>query len=426
MLPSKIALSLIASVCIATSSSAMEFQVLGAKAASMGGAGIATSPSSLAVYNNPALLAKNGEGFSIHLGGGVGIKDTGAGQAAGDLSDIGFTQLMEEIDTHANDSSIATDENIQKLQKARDIVVNMNGGGFAITPTVDFSLSYGAFGIGAFMSTDAGAIARVDQTHTALIFAGDDGKWYDLDSVNVYNTNAEYQASSIQYAVENGDTQLDVVGLALVEVPIAYGHPFDTPYGSLSVGGALKLMKGKTFAKTVDIDSDNAFDNLDENVVDSSAVGIDAGFVFKPDFSSDLTLALVGKNLNSPAFDVIGGGEYEIKPAFRIGAAYKAKDWIELALDADMTKNKSITEYNTQYIGGGANFDLSFLELNVGLMKNIASNDEAGLIYTAGVATGPDWLHFELSAQMASKTGEVEGTAYPKQLLVNFALSSAW
>ena len=106
--------------------------------------------------------------------------------------------------------------------------------------------------------------------------------------------------------------------------------------------------------------------------------------------------------------------------------AYQANNWVEFAFDADLTENKSITQYNTRYVGGGANLDLKYLELNLGLMKNIASDDQAGLIYTAGLATGPKWLHFELSAQMASKSGAVEGTSYPKQAMVNFAISSAW
>ena len=121
-----------------------------------------------------------------------------------------------------------------------------------------------------------------------------------------------------------------------------------------------------------------------------------------------------------------GASDYELKPAIRAGAAYTFGNWVELAFDADLTENKSVTGYKTQYMGGGANLDLSFLELNLGLMQNMSSNDQAGLIYTAGIATGPDWLHFELSAQMASKSGEIDGTAYPMQALVNFAISSAW
>lgn len=429
---SKIALSAVASLCVATTVSAMEFQVLGAKAASMGGAGIAMSPSSIAAYNNPALLANNPEKFSLHIGGGVGIKDTGAFNAASDLNDLGLTKLMDQIDGHADNTSYATAENVQKLQRARDIVIGMDKEGAALTPTADFALSFGSFGIGAFLVSDIGVVSHVDQQRTKLIFQREDGQYYDFDTINIYSTDAEYKAQSLQYAVENGSTYLDVTGLAVAEIPLAYGHAFSTDYGSIGIGGALKLMSGQTFFQRIDIDSDNAFDNIDNSTQRSSSVGLDLGLTFKPDALNGLTLAMVGKNLNTPSFDVTplaqskGIGDYELEPMFRVGAAYKFNDWVELALDADITENKSVTEYNTQYIGGGANFDLSILELNVGLMKNMASNDVAGMVYTAGVATGPDWLHFELSAQMASKTITVENQDYPSQVSVNFALSSAW
>lgn len=421
---SKILLSIVASACVATLSSAMEFQVLGAKASSMGGAGIATSPSSLAAYNNPALLANNSEKFSIHLGAGIGLKDTGAGKAIGDLSDLDFSGLSNAADGNVENLS-QTD--IDALNQARNIILGMNGTGFQVNPTADLAFSFGSFGTGVFGTSDIGGIANVDQTHTALIFLGSDNNYYDITSgTPVLSDLATYNATSIQYAIDNGTTNIDVVGLAVFEIPLAYGHAFKTGYGSLAIGGALKYMKGKTFYKSVALDDDNALDNINDQAVDSSSFGIDLGLAFKPDFSQELTLALVGKNLNTPSFDKIGGGEYEIKPAVRAGGAYKFNDWTEFAMDVDLTENKSLVGYNTRYIGGGANFDLSALELNVGLMKNIASNDEAGVIYTAGLATGPDWLHFELSAQVASKSGEIDGSSYPKQAMVNFAISSAF
>jgi hypothetical protein len=433
---SKIVLSLVASACVAVSASAMEFQVLGAKAASMGGAGIATSPSSLAAYNNPALLANNPEKFTIHIGAGVGVKDTGAGKAIGDLSDLDFSGAMEKIDGAnidlTNPATITALQNdLNTIKAARTILADMNQKGFQLNPTVDVALSFGSFGTGVFLTTDIGAVANVDQTRTGLIFQASNGNYYDLDTLTVSNY-ANYVNSSIYYAAgdpnnPNKTTDLDVVGLAVVEVPLAYGRAFDTPVGSLAVGGVLKLMSGKTFYQNVNIDSDNALDDVDKNVQDSSTFGVDLGLALKP--SESLTLALVGKNLNSPAFDiaaVAGGGEYELEPMIRAGAAYKPNSWIELAVDADLTENKSVASYNTQYVGGGLNLDLSVLELNVGLMRNLSANDVAGTIYTAGIATGPDWFHFELSAQMASKTGEIDGTEYPRQASVNFAISSAW
>jgi hypothetical protein len=435
MTSSKILLSLVASACVATLSSAMEFQVLGAKAASMGGAGIATSPSSLAAYNNPALLANNPEKFTIHVGAGVGLKDTGAGRAVGDLSDLDFSGIMDKIQGDASTFD-ATDDEVQTLQKARDIIVGMDQKGFQVAPTVDLALSFGSFGTGLFLTSDIGALANVDQTRKALIFREDNGtpndltddQFYDVETGSV-TTPTDYNNLSLQYAVENKNTNLSVVGLAVIEIPLAYGYALDTGYGALAVGGALKYMKGQTFYTKVDIDSDNALDNLSDYSVDSSTFGIDLGLTFKPTKVENLTLALVGKNLNTPSFDIsaaAGGGDYEIKPAVRAGVAYKLGEVVEFAFDADLTENKSLVGYNTRYIGGGANFDLSALELNVGLMKNISSNDEAGVIYTAGLATGPDWFHFELSAQMASKSGEVDGTSYPKQAMVNFAISSAF
>lgn len=425
MTSSKILLSLVASACVATLSSAMEFQVLGAKAASMGGAGIATSPSSLAAYNNPALLANNPEKFTIHVGAGIGLKDTGAGKAIGDLSDLDFSGVSELVDGNANN---ATADQINTLIKARNIIAGMDGTGFQVNPTADLGLSFGSFGTGLFGTSDIGGVANIDPTHTALIFEGSTpGTYYDITSgTPVASDLTAYNTTSIQYAIDNGTTNVDVVGLAVYEIPLAYGYALNTGYGSLSVGGALKYMKGKSFYKSVKLDDDNALDNINDNAVDSSTFGIDLGLAFKPTKVENLTVALVGKNLNTPAFDKIGGGEYEIKPAVRAGAAYKYGEVVEFAFDADLTENKSLVGYNTRYIGGGANFDLSALELNVGLMKNIASNDEAGVIYTAGLATGPDWFHFELSAQMASKSGEVDGTSYPKQAMVNFAISSAF
>ncbi|MDD5716922.1 MAG: conjugal transfer protein TraF [Sulfuricurvum sp.] len=426
MYRSKIILSLIASMCVASAASAMEFQVLGSKAASMGGAGIAMSPSSLASYNNPALLAKNPESFTLHIGAGVGVKDTGAGKAAGDLGNLDFSNLTNK------DAVNITSADIANLQKARDIIVGMDQKGFALNPTVDFALSFGSFGIGAFVTSDIGANAVIDKSRTSLIWEQNtNGTITYIDLENNLNTvsQAVYQNTSLQYAVMNKSTYLDVVGLAVAEVPLAYGYGFDTDYGSLSVGGALKMMAGQTFYKQVNVDADNSMKNLDQNTQRTTTFGVDLGLAFKPDAVNDLTLALVAKNLNTPKFDIAataGGGQYELKPMARVGAAYKLNDWLAFALDADMTKNKSVTHYDTQYLGGGVNLDLSVLELNLGLMQNLASNDIAGLIYTAGIATGPSWLHVELSAQMASQTGEIDGTQYPKQATVNLALSSAW
>jgi hypothetical protein len=197
-------------------------------------------------------------------------------------------------------------------------------------------------------------------------------------------------------------------------------------------------MQGETFYKQVHVDEEDPMENLDNNQARSNAFGVDLGLAFKPDAIKDLTLALVGKNLNSPAFTVnnavktdllqnYGISEIKLDPAVRAGAAYTIGNWVEFALDMDLTEDKTLSGYKTQNIGGGVNLDLSILELSVGAMSNLSKNTvDSGVVYTAGIATGPDWLHFELAGQVASKTITVDGDDYPNQFAVNFAISSAW
>jgi hypothetical protein len=418
-----LALSSIAAAIVVSSAAASEFQVLGSKALSMGGAGVAMSPAALAAYNNPALLGFSTEKVSIHIGAGIGVKDTGAGKSISDLNNLGFTNLSALA---AGNADNLTASQISSLEQARSIILGMNQKGIEATPNADLGIAFGGFGTGLFVTSDIGGVANIDQTRTDMIFETSTPGTY-LNVVTGATTNfAGYQAASIQYAIDNGLTNVNVKGLAVGEVPLAYGHAFTTQYGQLAIGGALKLMQGETFYKTVALDNTNTFNNLNQNTKTSTTYGVDLGLAFKPDALQGLTIAASGKNLNRPEFNVYNDGKFKLDPAARVGAAYKVNNVLSFVLDTDLTENKSINGYKTRYVGGGTNIDLSFVELNLGLMKNVSSADQAGVIYTAGVATGPSWLHFELSAQMASKSGEVDGNTYPKQAAVNLALSSSW
>lgn len=424
MFKRNIIVSLIASSFIVATSSASEFNVLGAKAVSMGGAGVASSLPSLAAYNNPALLGFAPEKqISIHLGVGADAKDTGAGKAINNLNDLGFSNLSNAAAGNAENLSAS---DITALTSARNIILGMNSKGVEITPTADLSFSYGSFGTGFFVTGDIGAKANVDRAHTDFIFETTTPGTY-LNIVTNATTNlAGYQASSIKYAIDNGLTNVAVKGLAVGELPFAYGQAFGTQYGQVAVGGTLKLMEGKSFSKTLALDNTSTFSNLDQNTKNTTTWGADLGLAFKPAAITDLTVALSAKNINRPTFNVYDGSKFKLDPMVRGGAAYKYNDMLSFAVDGDLTENTSLSGYKTRYIGGGVALDLSMIEFNAGLKKNIASGDEAGLIYTAGIATGPTWLHAELSGQMASKRGVIDGTSYPMQASVNFAISSSF
>lgn len=424
----KITKSIVAATLLTTSLNAASFQVLGSKATSMGGAGIATSPSSLASYNNPALLAKNKKTFAFHTGVGVGYRDNGVLDTVSQLDDLNFSDLVELAEnTTISGSSFddLTKNDLTKLNQSKNIILGANNQSFNVAPTVDVAFAIKNFGFGIFANADVAGTSKVDQKYNRLIFKNGTN-YYELNSNNSVtpSNQADYEGSSLIYAMDEGigNTGVQLEGLAVIEIPVAYGHAFGTDFGDIYLGGAFKLMKGTTYSSFHSFSSDKDIsDDFDKNKKDSTTVGLDLGVAYNPSFDEDLTLALVGKNLNSPSFDRTEGKDFKLDPMVRAGAAYKIS-FVELAFDVDLTENESINGMKSRYVGGGASFDLFILDLNAGVMKNLSSNDDSGLIYTAGVSMGP----VELSAQMASKSTHIDGTKLPKQASVNLAIAFSW
>ena len=420
----KITKSIVAATLLTTSLNAASFQVLGSKATSMGGAGIATSPSSLASYNNPALLAKNKKTFAFHTGVGVGYRDNGVLDTVSQLDDLNFSDLVELAENTTGLSGVSIDD-LTKLNQSKNIILGANNQSFNVAPTVDVAFAIKNFGFGIFANADVAGTSKVDQQYNRLIFENG-GSYYELNSDNsVTGSNlTNYENSSLIYSMDEsiGNTGVQLDTLAVIEIPVAYGHAFGTDFGDIYLGGAFKLMKGTTYSSFHSFSSDKDIsDDFDKNKKDSTTVGLDLGVAYNPSFDEDLTLALVGKNLNSPSFDRTVGKDFKLDPMVRAGAAYKIS-FVELAFDVDLTENESINGMKSRYVGGGASFDLFILDLNAGVMKNLSSNDDSGLIYTAGVSMGP----VELSAQMASKSTHIDGTKLPKQASVNLAIAFSW
>ncbi|OCL84842.1 conjugal transfer protein TraF [Arcobacter porcinus] len=425
----KITQSAILASLLVSGLEASQFHVLGSKAASMGGAGIATSPSSLAVYNNPALLAKNKKTFAFHTGVGVGLTDNDVFASVDKLDDLNFSDL---IDKYKDVSSMPTNvdlNDINTLFEARDIVLNMDEASMQANPTADLSFAIKNFGFGIFGTADMSATAQVDENYNRLIFKDNSGGFYEiLEGGNVQISNqTDYENSSLICAMDddsscNAKTGVELETLGIVEVPLAYGHEFNSDFGDIYLGGAVKFMKGYAYSSFYRLDSDkDLFDDFDDSKKESSNIGIDLGLAYNPDFDKDLTLALVGKNLNKPKFNLVNGTTHELKPMLRAGVAYQL-GFMELAFDADLTQSESLNGYKTKFVGGGVGFDLWIFQINAGLMKNLANSDNAGLVYTAGIGIGP----LEISGQMASKTTEIDGDKYPRYANINASLSFSW
>ncbi len=80
----------------------------------------------------------------------------------------------------------------------------------------------------------------------------DSGNYVEINSDGspALSDLATYQTRSIEYAVNNGLTYLDVKAIGIAEIPVAYGHLFELSGGNLMVGGAVKYMHALPTAKT--------------------------------------------------------------------------------------------------------------------------------------------------------------------------------
>ena len=406
--------------------SALEFHTIGYKSVGMGGAAVANSSGSTAAYNNPAMLAFAKHDVEVFLGAGTSVHDGGMAASMSELDDLGFTDAIDRMEDGVGSIQVS---DRQILLDAKPIVLGMDNQSAQVAPQAALGIHIGSFGAGLFAVGEGAVVAVIDQTHNEYIFH-DGSVYYDIDG-NL-TTITDYENNSMIYAIENGDTYSAMYGIAIVEVPLAYGYAFDTEYGKVAIGGAVKFMQGTTFFGKYALDSDEEFaDVMDNSDKTTSQVGIDLGLAYKPSFSDDLTLALAGKNLNSPEFDYVDNpivSTYEVEPMVRFGVAYDIFDSLEIAMDYDLTANETMMPgVDAQYLGGGLNYHpFTWFSLRGGAMKNMDSSDDAGLIYTAGVGLGIKWIQVDLSAQMSTNEITVNGEDYPQYAKVNIAIVSKW
>ena len=425
-----------------SSLSAGEFHSLGHYSTSMGGVGVASAKGSMAGYFNPALLTQSKTKVEVALGVGVALRENNIGEQLDTLQNLELTDTLDRI---ANGISTAVPinqttlqganrtEDKKNIEEATDILKSLGSkNGLAIMPTAYLSTQVNEYAIGVYSTGDISATAVVDSNRLDLSVKGDDGKYYNYNPNNdQYSeiTQAEYEANSLEAAIgENGTTHVNIKGLVLLEVPVSYAKAFELDQGELSVGGSLKFMKGSTFVKRIDIDSEeNTDENLDDNKKDSSNVGLDLGVLFKPSKVENLSIGLVARNINSPKFDTTDGGSLKADMQLRTGLLYNYSDNVELAMDLDLTSNETfIPGYDSQQLGMGVNYKpASWVSLRAGLMQNLANSNE-GLIYSAGFGIGVDALSLDVAAQMASKSGNYDGEDIPKFAKVNVALVSRW
>lgn len=255
----------------------------------------------------------------------------------------------------------------------------------------DIDSGRGAIGVGVFASAFSNASAQIDPNNNQLIFDLG-GKYYDV-SVNGNAITLKYNASKTNLdgsiMNENANHQLYANALALIEVPIGYGHTLFTPAGDVNIGIALKFIQAMGYGQKLNF-SVGKFPSIsfDKNDVDmSQTFGVDLGVLYSPNLLENLHIGLVLKNINAPVIKRTNVDDVTLNRQLRAGVSYVLKDFLTFAFDEDLLPNNtlSLQSPKSQFIGGGVMANFKKVDFRLGAMQDMRSNAKEGMILTGGI-----------------------------------------
>jgi hypothetical protein len=197
------------------------------------------------------------------------------------------------------------------------------------------------------------------------------------------------------------------------------------------VGANLKLINGRTTATTFRFlsESDTAEAFKMDDLKSSWQPAVDLGLLWNvketyPRLPFSPKVGFVMRNINSPSFDTTAGGDYDLDRQARLGFALNPTKFWTLAMDIDVTKNKTAVDgFDSRQLAMGTEINIfnrkAFnIPLRAGLLKNIAEEDSK-MAYTLGTGLNLLHMHFDVSGVVSSERTELEGTKYPTKVGVS-------
>ena len=334
------ALGLTALMLIPNQVLAVEFAVVGPRAAGMGGAGVAVTTDALATYWNPAGLAMT-QTVDIRLQATAqGVDRHGVRQSLQDIEDL-------DLNNAAN------------AGRAQDLANRLNRPGASLSTNGTAGLYFkGHFGEHAFgfnvsdVATGGGFLSRpVTATGVGPITI---------------------------------DGQIALRGLEARQAAFSYAYAFADK--TFAIGITAKAIQGAAYSGTATINGEELklSDNFGKAKI-STAFGIDVGAIYRP--ASWLRLGVVAKDLTQPEFDAPDGTKLKILPQVRGGVAINPYASLTLTADMDVTSNKTfVPGIKSQVLSVGAEQTIlnEFLSLRVGAFKNV-QDAAATITPTAGI-----------------------------------------
>jgi long-subunit fatty acid transport protein len=389
-------LSLVAMLTLfATLAPAAQFSVVGPRALGMGGASVASVNDSTAVYWNPAALADFRK-VDIRIPASMGARD--------------HVDLQDKWD---------------RIHEIHGLVTA--GTGTARTDAINETLSLlndlDKPHAGVDLDASLGLLISIPLGKSAMAVSGL-GQMYAGISSTVDTFNLSSTPSGTTPFVGYNHSAVTGIGVTAVEPTLSFATSFGN---KLFVGANAKMIYADTYVHS-DLLTANNFDtfsdNLDKSKTSSRKASADIGILFKA--LDNLSLGLVGRDLTSPSFPVEGvfaqkqvngdvtlaaySREIKLDPQYRAGVAWTPFETFTVAMDYDLTKNKTLTtgfEDQTLALGLEKTFFSEYLNVRLGAYQNLADSG-AKAVYTGGIGLRLFALRLDVAGAYNSDKDEAQ------------------
>jgi len=226
----------------------------------------------------------------------------------------------------------------------------------------------------------------------------------------------------------NNTSALNIAGASFTEIAAGYAWNVDKWLNGLSLGANLKMINGQTVANRFQFlsqsDTGEAFKM--DNPKSSWRPAVDLGLLWNvrskyPRAPLSPKVGLVMRNINSPSFDTNGAGKYDLDRQVRLGFALNPAKFWTLALDMDLTKNKTpVDGFDSRQLAMGTEINIvnrkAFnIPLRAGLIKNMAEKDSK-MAYTLGTGLNLLFMHFDISGLVSSQKTKMDDKDIPTKV----------